>query len=120
MFKTVYVQSKRGKSTIYNIEESTSYFYGFFRLEISLTASCKYMLRQVCLIFCCFNSLIRFVVYRSNHSIKERGIYLSGNFIMMENIMSSSRLCSLWKKSFAMLHFLISISIINHSFKTFL
>lgn len=87
-------------------------FYYRCRLVISLTACSKYILCQVCLIFCCSNCLMRLVIYLSKYSMRECGINFSGNFIMMVNIISSSLLCSLWKKSFALLHFLISISII--------
>ena len=39
------------------------------------------------------------------------GMNLSGNFWMMENIISSNRLWSLWKNSLILLWSLISISI---------
>lgn len=85
-------------------------FYGCCLLEISSTAFCRYTFLQVCLTFCCFNWLIRLVVYRSNHSITDDGINLSGNFIMILKSKSSKVLCSLWNNSFTMLRFLISMS----------
>ncbi len=84
-------------------------FYGCCLLEISSTAFCRYTFLQVCLTFCCFNWLIRLVVYRSNHSIIKDGINLSGNFIMILKSKSSKVLCSLWNNSFTMLRFLISM-----------
>ena len=87
-------------------------FYGCFLLEISSTAFCRYTFLQVCLTFCCFNWLIRLMVYRSNHSITDDGIKLSGNFIMILKSKFSKVLCSLWNNSFTVLRFFISMSMV--------
>ncbi len=85
---------------------------GYFDFRISLTVFCRYILRQVILMYSCFNSLIRLSKYFSSLFMSHWGINFSGILWMMENAMSSSLLCSLWKKSLLWLRSLSSISII--------
>lgn len=65
------------------------------------------------------NSLIRLSVYLPIQEITNDGINLSGSFCMMENIISSDLLCSLWKNSFVRLRSFNSISIIITPLKVF-
>lgn len=111
--KTRYKHQRKSKSSEW------CFFYGVCRLVISSTADCKYKFLHVCLMFCCFSWLIRFVVYRSNQSINADGINRSGSFIIILNNKSSNLECSLWRNSFTMLRFLISMSIIITSEKIF-
>ena len=79
------------------------------------TASCKYILRHVCFMDSCFNSLIRLSKYQSSQFISGDGMSFSGSFWMMVNNKFSSLLWKFWKNSFNRLRSLSSISIVINS-----
>ena len=84
----------------------------YLDFRISLTAFCRYIFLHVIWMDCCFSSLIRLSKYFSSLFMSHWGINFSGIRWMMENAMSSSLLCSLWKNSLIWLRSLISISMI--------
>jgi hypothetical protein len=85
---------------------------GYLDFRISLTAFCRNIFLHVILVDSCFNLLIRLSKYFSSQFMSQQGINFSGSFWIMENAMSSSLLCSLWKNSLIWLWSLSSISII--------
>lgn len=87
-----------------------------YRLEILSRVFLSSTVLQRSSISCRCKLSNRLAVYRFNQFIREGVIKRSGSFINMENIKSSILLCSMDRKSFIRLRFLISISILNHSF----
>ena len=88
----------------------------YLDFRISLTEFCRYIFLHVIVMDCCFSSLIRLSKYRDNHSMSHWGINFSGIHWIIENVMFSSLLCSLWEISLIGLLSLISISIIISPF----
>ena len=87
------------------------FFVACFLVRISSTAFSRVSCCQRCLMICCCNWDIRFVVYRSSQFMSGEGMNLSGNLEMIENSMSSALLWRFEKNSLDLLWSLISISI---------
>ena len=86
-----------------------------FFVRISSTAFSRVSCCQRCLMICCCNWDIRFVVYRSSQFMSGEGMNLSGSLEMIENSMSSALLWRFEKNSLDLLWSLISMFIVINS-----